>query len=62
MSEVNLSELFGEPKKPDKAMQIATILQMLARLIGAEPDKPETVVEARAREIPVRPRVEPQGG
>ena len=58
-------QIFGQStrQEPDNKVSIAVLLKFLADLLGAEKDdEMKDEREQDAREVPVRPRVEPLGG
>ena len=61
---VDLQAIFGiEEQKPDDKVSMAMILQFLTALLKRDSeDEMKDEREQNAREIPVRPRVEPLGG
>jgi hypothetical protein len=64
---LNLATLFGlgqavQPPKPNPNLQLALILQMLSSMMMQQGEQVESAEDVAAREVPVRPRVEPLGG
>lgn len=58
-----IDELFGAEKKENESVKLAVILRFLAELLESDDDdEGKDEREREAREIPVRPRVEPLGG
>ena len=58
-------QIFGQStrQEPESKVSIAVLLKFLADLLGAEKeDEMKDEREQDAREVPVRPRVEPLGG
>ena len=59
-------QIFGQStrQEPDNKVSIAVLLKFLADLLSAKKEDDEMLDEREqdAREIPVRPRIEPLGG